>query len=184
MAAPSSHVAGFASSIFLPLTGYLVDQHGWRDALLVLAAVHGLTTVPLHALVLRQPRLATTSDSRAQLPRLQLRVVLRDRGFWLLATAFTAHAAAIATFTIYLVAALTSWGHSVALAAAIAGLLGVLSVTGRLVTTALQRRGSTTTIAAAVFALQALAAFLLPWRQRQRPARAQAAARAARQGPP
>jgi MFS family permease len=33
-------VAGFASSIFFPLTGLLVDAYGWRTALVVLAGVH------------------------------------------------------------------------------------------------------------------------------------------------
>jgi hypothetical protein len=48
-------VAGFSSSIFLPLTGLLVDRYGWRTTLLALAVLHGAVTVPLHALVLRRP---------------------------------------------------------------------------------------------------------------------------------
>jgi MFS family permease len=47
-------VAGFASTIFLPLSGWLTGHVGWRHALLVLAAVQALT-VPLHALVIRRP---------------------------------------------------------------------------------------------------------------------------------
>src|SRR4051812_9671828 len=46
-------VAGFASTIFLPLTQALTDAVGWRDALLVLAAMCGATFVP-HVLLLRR----------------------------------------------------------------------------------------------------------------------------------
>ncbi|MGN9763792.1 MFS transporter [Micromonospora sp. SD12] len=49
-------VAGFASTIFMPLTGLLEAHLGWRDTLLVLAAIHGLLTVPLHALAVRRQR--------------------------------------------------------------------------------------------------------------------------------
>jgi MFS family permease len=46
-------VAGLASFIFLPLENWLIETHGWRRALLILAGVLGVVTVPLHALVLR-----------------------------------------------------------------------------------------------------------------------------------
>ena len=50
-------VAALASFIFLPLSQALIDAHGWRDALVILAVVLGAITIPLHALVLR-PRAA------------------------------------------------------------------------------------------------------------------------------
>ena len=46
-------VAALASFIFLPLSQALIDAYGWRDALLVLAVVLAVVTIPLHALVLR-----------------------------------------------------------------------------------------------------------------------------------
>jgi hypothetical protein len=76
--------------------------------------------------------------------------------------AFTAHTAAVSALTVHLVAALVSWGHPPASAAGVAGLLGVLSVAGRLLTTGLQRRFRTTTVTAAVFAVQAVAALAMP----------------------
>ncbi|SDY98092.1 Predicted arabinose efflux permease, MFS family [Micromonospora pattaloongensis] len=155
-------VAGFASTVFMPLTGYLVDRHGWRTALLVLAAVQAVT-VPLHALTV--PRTARTRERTQRTPTRDagtLRAALADRAFWLLAAGFTAHTAAITGLSVHLVAALTAWGHPPAFAATVAGLLGVLSVTGRLVTTGLQRRYRTTTITAAIFAVQGAAALALP----------------------
>jgi MFS family permease len=152
-------VAGFASTIFLPLTGRLVDEHGWRIALLVLAGIQGLLTVPLHALVLRA---STRTERRRSHPPIPLRTVLSDRGFWLLGISFTAHTAALAVVTVHLVAALIASGHPATFAATVAGLFGVLSVTGRLATTGLQRRYRTTTVVAAIFVIQGIAAALLP----------------------
>ena len=156
-------VAGFASTIFLPLTGWLVEEYGWRPALLTLAAVQATLTVPLHALVLRRPPGPRTTDAPHLPAPIRLSAVLSDRGFWLLAIGFAAHTAAISAVTVHLVAALTTWGHTATFAAATAGLFGVLSVTGRLVSTGLQHRFHTATVTAAVFAVQAVAAAALPF---------------------
>jgi predicted MFS family arabinose efflux permease len=153
-------VAGFASTIFLPLTGFLVDRWGWRTALLALAAIQALITVPLHAVTIRA--VPNVSASRPPQQAGILRTVVADRGFWLLAVGFTANTAAIAVLTVHLVAALVSWGHTATFAATTAGLFGILSVTGRLVTTGLQRRFRTTTVVGAVFTIQAAAALALP----------------------
>ncbi|MET0521411.1 MAG: MFS transporter [Jiangellaceae bacterium] len=158
-------VAGFASTIFLPLTGWLVDQHGWRTALLVLAGIQALLTIPLHVIVLRPaPRDHIPRGSpQDQDPSVRLRTVLTDRGFWLLGVSFTANTAAIAIVTVHLVAALISWGHPPAFAATVSGLFGILSVTGRLATTGLQRRYRTTTVVTVIFAVQGLSVAALPF---------------------
>jgi MFS family permease len=156
-------VAGFASTVFLPLTGRLVTTYGWRAALLVLAAILALLAVPLHALVLRPAPRTTREPVPAAGPAPPVsRTVFTDRVFWLLAVSFTANMAAISIVTVHLVAALTSWGHTPTFAAGTAGLFGVLSVAGRLATTGLQRRYRTSTVVAALFALQAVAVGLLP----------------------
>jgi MFS family permease len=158
-------VAGFASSIFLPLTGLLVDRYGWRHALLVLAALHGAVTVPLHALVIRRPpaRPAPVTNSPAATGERQaVRAAVHDARFWILAVAFVAHAGAVSTLTVHLVAYLTRRGHPATFAAGIAGLLGILSVTGRLALTGAQRRVRPVRVVAAIFGLQALAAASLP----------------------
>jgi MFS family permease len=47
--------AGFASTIFAPLTSALAGPLGWRGTYLLLAAVLAAVTVPAHALFLRLP---------------------------------------------------------------------------------------------------------------------------------
>ncbi|MGS2618258.1 MFS transporter [Micromonospora sp. LZ34] len=160
-------VAGFASTIFLPLTGLLVAHLDWRGALLVLAAVHGLTTVPLHAGTVRRPPGARPDDAepaRSRQPdrrRAVVRTATRDARFWVLVAALLAHGAATSTMTVHLVGFLADRGHTATFAAAVAGLLGVLSVTGRLVLTGARRRLPVPAILAVIFAIQAAAALTL-----------------------
>ncbi|GIE36656.1 MFS transporter [Actinoplanes italicus] len=157
-------VAGFASTIFMPLTGWLTDRHGWRTTLLILAAVYGSVATPLHLLVVRRPPTAARSARHATSAhrRTLIGAAIRDRRFWWLACAFVAHAAAMTTMTVHLVGYLISRGHPATFAATAAGLLGVLSVTGRLLLTATGRRLRLHRLVAAIFALQAAAAFSLP----------------------
>ncbi|MEU4511121.1 MFS transporter [Nonomuraea wenchangensis] len=122
-------VAGFASSIFTPLTGLLVDAYGWRQALVVLGLVYGLAAIPLHAPVIRRPAHARTLEAAGERADL-VRAAVRRRPFWLLVTAFTASGGAVAVIAVVLVTSLIHLGHSPVLAATLAGLLGVLSVTG------------------------------------------------------
>src|SRR5439155_6654523 len=46
-------LGGLASSVFIPLSAWLIATFGWRQALWILAAVHLLVCVPLHAICLR-----------------------------------------------------------------------------------------------------------------------------------
>ncbi|MCZ7472978.1 MULTISPECIES: MFS transporter [unclassified Micromonospora] len=152
--------AGFASTIFLPLSGWLVERHGWRTSLVVLGLLYA-STIPLHTLVRRPHRRIGTAGPQAA-PAPGRSVALRDRAFWLIAVGLTLETGAVNAFNVHIVSALGQWGHSPAFSAGIAGLLGVFSVAGRLVTTGLRRWCATAMLTAAVFCLQALAAFLLP----------------------
>ncbi|MEV4521845.1 MFS transporter [Micromonospora tulbaghiae] len=159
-------VAGFASTIFMPLTGVLAAHLGWRGALLVLAAVHGTVTIPLHALAVRTPphlAPATPAASPVVPRQAAARAAMRDRRFWILAAALVAHGAATGTIGVHLVGYLTSRGHPATFAAAVAGLLGVLSVAGRLVLTGARRRLPITAVVATVFAVQAAAVLAMPF---------------------
>lgn len=154
-------VAGLASTIFIPLAGQLINAHGWRHALLILGLVHNLVTVPLHALALRgtRPTQATPADRG---DRGVLWVALRDGGFWLITTGFVLHSGALAIVSVHLVLFLVDLGYKPAVAAGLTGLLGLYSVTGRLVTSVLQRWLDMSTIAARTFLIQCFAIGVLP----------------------
>jgi predicted MFS family arabinose efflux permease len=148
----------------MPLTGFLEDHHGWRTTLLILAALYAATVVPLHGTVVRRPPDAHRSERpAAESARADIvRAARRDPRFWFLALAFVAHSAAMSTMTVHLVGFLTNAGHPSTFAATVAGLLGVLSVTGRLLLTGAQRRIPLTVLVAAIFTIQAVAAVTLP----------------------
>lgn len=154
-------VAGFASSIFFPLTGWLLTQHTWRTTLLILAALLAAATIPGHLTVVpgRRDHQAAT-HTRAGV---SVRDALHTSRFWLLAAAFVAQGAATSAVSVLLVAYLRHAGQPATTAATISGLLGVLSVTGRLATTGLARRHGMTTVTAAVFAIQAAGVAVLPY---------------------
>src|ERR671931_2313740 len=46
-------VGGFASFVFSPLSNWLIDVQGWRQALITLAEIPAAVTMPLHTLFLR-----------------------------------------------------------------------------------------------------------------------------------
>jgi MFS family permease len=120
-------VAGaFASLIFSPLTEWLSAEHGWREALVVLAIVLGAITIPLHLLILRPhpPRPAVHSVTA--------RDALRTRVFWLLAAAFALGTFAWSAITVHLVVMLVEQGQPAAFAALAAGLTGISQLPGRL----------------------------------------------------
>ncbi|WP_449066801.1 MFS transporter, partial [Planomonospora algeriensis] len=125
-------VAGFASTIFLPLSGLLVERFGWRQALVILALLYGAAAIPLHALVLRRRERTAHAPAAAAQRAAITHEAVRRRPFWLLAAAFTAHGGAAAVMAVLLIAYLVHLGHPPVVAATLAGLLGVLSVTGRL----------------------------------------------------
>ncbi|TCC33180.1 MFS transporter [Kribbella speibonae] len=151
-------VAGFASSIFIPLTGQLVDRIEWRQALVVLAMALALT-VPLHGFGLRRVAAAGRHERRL---RASPAWVLRDSAFWLLAATFVLHGAALAVIAVHLVQYLISLGHPAVVAATLAGLLGLLSVTGRVVTTLSTRWLPMATIVGIILIGQGVAMSLLP----------------------
>jgi MFS family permease len=150
-------VGGFASTIFIPLTAVLVEAYGWRQALVVLAVVYGGLTVPLHLLARRprdfvpEPRRARRSTARA----------VRDPVYWMIGAVFVAQGIGVFVVGVHLVAYLQELGHAPTVAAGVAGLIGVMSVTGRVATTLAGRRYALVAVAT-VFAVQAAGLALLP----------------------
>ncbi|MEV6971091.1 MFS transporter [Hamadaea sp. NPDC051192] len=154
-------VGGFASTVFLPLTGALVEHLGWRETLLWLAAILGVVTIPLHFVAV--PEGPATSHRHGHASKTVIAETLRRPLFWLYAVAFTANSSVVTTLGIQLVSILRDLGHSTTVAASIAGLIGLLSVTGRIAITALQRWTQPVGVVCGLFAVQGVALGLLPF---------------------
>lgn len=159
-------VAGFSSTIFLPLTQTMVDRVGWRGAVAVLAVLVGAGAVP-HALVLRRaPQdlgLAPDGDDVPTADEDRPVPVVRDLAAavaWL-TVAKVAHAVAVTVVGVHLVAYLLHSGLPAGVAAAGAGALGLMSVTGRLAFTGAAARLGLARVAALMLAAQAAGVVVL-----------------------
>ena len=128
-------VAGFASTIFMPIEAWLLTRIGWRSALTLLAVVLAVITIPIHALVLRRGRTTTrpvAGDAPAAVPGMTLGEAARTLVFWVLAVAFFVGNFATAAVSVHLIPYFVDRGYSATLAAAIIGWMGAMQVPGRL----------------------------------------------------
>lgn len=151
--------AGFASTIFLPLSGWLIERQGWRPALVSLAVIVGVGTILPHALVLRDaPR---RRDAQARGAGMLSTGVLRNAQFWWMTIAFFLQTFASIAIGVHLIAYLTERGDGATFAATATGLIGAAQVAARVATTMLEGRWSMTRITGVVFASQAVAIVML-----------------------
>jgi len=100
-------VAGFASTVFIPVTQFLVDLAGWRLALVALAACNLIICLPIHVFAIRSSRIdpnaAQPSAERTAVDAAATRRALRTPTFWALALCFTTYYATFAALTFHLV---------------------------------------------------------------------------------
>ena len=151
-------VAALASFIFLPLSQALIDAHGWRDALVVLATILAAITIPIHALVLRP-----APEVRAEKPTDSVTAseALRTAPFWLLSTAFFLATFTGIAMTVLAVPYLVGRGYSAPFAAFAVGLIGFSQIPGRILFAVVGRRLPPAWATAGVFALIAAGIALL-----------------------
>lgn len=121
---------GFASTVFWPLTTWLIERWGWRDAMLWLALINFALCVPLHAWVLP----ATRGHAQVQSARREkLSRLWTDRRFIAITLAFLVHYLVISAIAAHLIALLIERGLTTTLAAAIGATIGPMQVAGRVV---------------------------------------------------
>lgn len=172
---------GLASTIFLPLSAWLVGMQGWRGALLTLAAVLALLTIVPHALVLRRrpedlgllpdgveswcPAQKETApvpnELQSERGSMSPGTALRGPAFWLLAAAFFLGTLSQAAIGVHLIPYLTERGYGLGSAATLTGLIGAAQVLGRVVVTVLEGRLPRGTLMTGIFILQAAALVVL-----------------------
>jgi len=128
-------VAGFASTVFIPLTQGLVDWFGWRGALLALAAANLAICLPLHVFAVgREPPHKDDASRNASLKEVNTittQRALRTPTFWALVVCFTAYYATFAALTFHLVPLMTERGVSQALIIATMAMIGPAQVLAR-----------------------------------------------------
>jgi MFS family permease len=143
-------VAGFASTAFLPLTALLLDAFGWRIAVLVLATIAAVVTLPIRLCL---PRMAPRARDHEPQPS----IVGRTTCARLLGAGFALQAFAATGATVCLVWQLVERGETLEVAAALAGLAGAAQVPGRLLLSPLSNVLSTAIRLPSLLVVQACA---------------------------
>ena len=129
---------GFASTVFWPLTQWLISMLGWRHTLFALALFNLLACVPLHFLFLpsrpRRKQAVNPAHGATILaqPGPGIREVVTSRPFQFLAIAFTANMLAFSPLSVHLIPLLQEKGFSIADAVWLAALVGPMQVAGRI----------------------------------------------------
>ncbi len=166
-------MAGFASTIFMPIESWLVELQGWRMALLTLAGFLALTTIPAHALLLRRrpedlglhvdgdpAPTGHQATSRHPAPA-SVGEALREPAFRWLALAFSLSTVANIAVGVHMVAYFQDRGFDLTLAATATGLVGAMQVLGRIVLGLVGERVPLRVVAAIVLGLQPVAILVL-----------------------
>jgi MFS family permease len=163
-------IAGLASTIFVPLSTFLLEHLGWRNSIALLAGIQLLTAPMLWLVLRRHPHdLNLEPDGLARAPQPEVPVILpleavhfwRSSIFWSLALGFALARMAVSILAPHLVPLLRERGFSSVFAATIAGLVGLLQLGGRLIFVPMTNRVTLTFLTAVTFALHGLGILLL-----------------------
>jgi MFS family permease len=159
-------VGGFASTVFVPLSQYLVSWAGWREALIVLGTTRSVFGAALHAFGI--PRfdrplasLQTKISSFFKLP-----IEARDPCFWGLTVWFSAHAAAATGLVFLFVPLLQAEGVQTSHIVHAIAVMGPMQVAGRFVLTTYGGNFSAVRVGAAAMAFIGVSILILlvaPW---------------------
>lgn len=132
-----SFFGGFASTVFIPLTHLLIDQLGWRHALLILAVIQ-LVIPGLFNLVMLSGTRGSRSDELKS-PAADgapvsspLKIALGEPAFWGLSLALTTYALLFSGLTFHMVPLLSERGYNLDTIVAAVALIGPSQVGGRL----------------------------------------------------
>lgn len=142
-------IAGFASTVFWPLTDVLRDGIGWRATLLVFAGLHATAGLGLHLWLARQRPVAAPATGGAP-PRPEAPPLAPEwtgRAFRAVALSFALTGALISAFGVHMVPILAASGLG-ASATAVAMVVGPAQVTIRLIDAVMFARLHPLTVAA------------------------------------
>ena len=150
---------GFASTVFWPLSQFLLDASGWRTAFGVFAALNLLVCLPVHLMMLPRGRVA---HAHANSIRAEAGEPVRNRAvFGWLATALALGAFLASAFSAHVIGLLTSTGLSAHDAVLASSLVGAMQVAGRIVEFTVSRHVHALAVGTLAFVLLALSAALL-----------------------
>lgn len=126
-------LGGLASTVFIPLTAWLIDGFGWRHALMALALLHVLVCAPLHARLLRHaPQAPATRTPTHATAAPGLAHHLRSAPFLLIGAFVVLMMSVTVALPAHMVSLLREHGLSERWVIAIPASIGAIQVLGRL----------------------------------------------------
>lgn len=151
---------GFASTVFWPVSQYLLDTVGWRAAFGIYAALHALICLPLHAFFVPGPSVHVVVAPQEQAAHTPKHPAGGSTFVWL------ATALALATFissalSAHLIGLLTKSGIAARDAVLIGSLIGPMQVAGRIMEFAFTRHVRALAVGTLAFSLMATSLLLL-----------------------
>jgi MFS family permease len=129
-------IAGFASTVFWPLSQVLIETLGWRGAVTVLAVLNLAICTPLHLLFLPRGGAARPAARQDR----TLGDALRLPSFYLFAGTLACNGLIFSTLSAHMIPILQAKGLPGLAAAGIAALVGPMQVSGRILEMTVGRR--------------------------------------------
>ena len=152
---------GFASTVFWPLSQYLLESVGWRTTLEVYALLHLAICLPLHVWMVGRP---SASELHSALDRSDIADMIVPAGrksFVLLAIALSIASFIAAGLSAHLIVLFKASGIGAQTAVWIASVIGPMQVAGRVVELAFSKHLKPLAVGTLAFSLMAAAMILL-----------------------
>ncbi|MGO4389157.1 MFS transporter [Microvirga sp. 2YAF29] len=157
-------IAGFASTIFIPLLHWSIELYGWRGTLLVLAALNiGICTL-VHAVTIPAVRRERKSTTASQIkPASHPHRILRRPAFWFFVGAFVLQGILSTGIPVHLIPMVLEKGFPIETAVAAYTVIGPAQVAARFLTGFGERGLSLKAIGLATMIIAVMAFALLPF---------------------
>lgn len=160
-----SLLSGFSSSTAIPFITVFAELLGWRQAIMIVAAIHFMVPGLVSAYVLRgirSGRRRPEVDGTEAMPSRQpLRTILGDRIFWALVAAFCVHTFVGNGITFHTIPLLLENGYAMSLIVGVMAMHGPSQVLARFVLLVVGTRISTAGFGRIAFGMASLGVALL-----------------------
>lgn len=127
---------GFASTVFIPLVQWLINQRGWQETLLVLAAINVLMCVTYLSCIRPEHDVTghgnVSKTAQNQENRQAVHHALRQPVFWALLASLTTYAIVFSAFTFHMYPLLLERGLTTTSVVQAIALIGPAQVAGRI----------------------------------------------------
>lgn len=126
---------GITGFLIKPLTAWLITEHGWRTAYVVIGSLPIIVGIPIVYLFFRERRreiIVSGETKPADEPGMSYREALRDRKFWIIAVAFLFIAFALTSPTPNMENILRTFKFDIGTIAGITSSFGLAVIFGRI----------------------------------------------------